>query len=108
MLILSFALLSAGVCLGLTLLGGRWRRMAVVHGWLGGLGLAAFWLGFRAMKHPSVFGWDVAFLLAGALAGGLSLAYVWAQGRRPGIVVFLHASAGGMAYLLLAGFAFKH
>ena len=53
------------------------------------------------------FAWDMVVLAGGAAFGGIIL-YALAHRRRPrpGLLVALHATAGGLAYLLLAGFVF--
>ncbi len=104
MLVTSLALLSLAVGLGSLLLAGRARRGAIIHGVAGGAGLGVLAVAWRAGVPHGPVGWDVLGLLVAALAGGLCLATVWRRGRRPGLAVFLHAMAGGLAYLLLAGF----
>lgn len=108
MLILAFAALSLGVVLGALLLAGRRRRrLAPVHGLAGLTGLAclAFALWRGALHGP--FALDALGLAAAAFAGGIWI-YTLASRRlpRPGLLVALHAMAGGLAYLLLAGFVF--
>ena len=106
MLILCFAVLSGTVFLGGLLLAGRARRLAIVHGASGAVGALALGLALRGGALRGPFAWDALGLAGLALLGGLGLAFIWRRGRRPGLVVFLHASAGGLAYLLLAGFVF--
>ncbi len=106
MLVLCFAALSVTVLLGGLLAGGRARRLAIVHGALGALGTVALGLALRRSTLSGPFAWDALALAVAALAGGLAIWTFWRRGRRPGLVVFLHASAGGLAYLLVAGFVF--
>ena len=97
-------MLSLAVPLGGLLAAGRARSWALAHGALGAAGAVALILALRG-GHPSgLFAWDAMALLIGAAAGGLGLATLWRRSRRPALIVFLHASAGGLAYLLLAGF----
>ncbi len=101
-----FAAFSVTVLLGGLLTAGRARRLAVVHGALGALGTVALGLALRRAALSGPFAWDGFALALAALAGGLAMWTFWRKGRRPGLVVFLHASAGGLAYLLVAGFVF--
>ena len=101
MLTISFALLSLTVALGALFLTGRAFQAALVHGGAGAAGLATLGLALRAGHLHGQFAWTVFGLLAAALCGGITLAV---RGRSA-LVVFLHAMAGGVAYLLLAGLA---
>jgi hypothetical protein len=107
MLGLCFAILSLTVLLGLCLLAGRLYRAATIHGLGGGIGLVLLLSVLRRGGLAGPFAVDSAVLLAGAFAGGLTLWLLSRRGRaRPQLLIFLHATAGGLAYLLLAGFAF--
>ena len=106
MRILCFLALSVTMALGGLLLAGRARRWTLLHGVCGAVGAASLVLALGSGALNGTFALDAAVLAVLALAGGLSLATIWRRGRRPGLVVFLHASAGGLAYLLLAGFIF--
>ena len=106
LLTVCFAALSVTVVLGGLLAAGRARRLAVVHGALGASGTLALGLALRRAALHGPFAWDGFALAVAALAGGLAMWTFWTKGRRPGLVVFLHASAGGLAYLLVAGFVF--
>ncbi len=101
MKLISFALLSLTVLLGACLLAGRLYRARLVHGLCGAAGLAALLLAFRAGTLSGPFAADALGLAAAALLGGIYLAL---RGRGTGLVVLLHGLAGGLAYLLLAGF----
>ncbi len=107
MLFSAFLVFSAAVALGLALLAGRFRRAALVHGAAGLTGLAllaaSLWRG--APRGP--FAWDALVLAALAATGG-TLIYLLTRAKRstPGLLIMLHATAGGLAYLLLAGFVF--
>jgi hypothetical protein len=102
-LLISFALLSIAMLLGGLLVSGRARRWTVLHGGCGGLGALALAvaMGNKALSGP--FATDALVLVGLAFAGGLGLATL-ARGSRPALVVFLHATAGGLGTLLLAGF----
>ncbi len=106
MLAMCFAALSVTVLLGGLLVAGWARRLAVVHGAFGAMGTVALGLALRRAALHGPFAWDAFALAVAALAGGIAMWTVWRRGRRPGLVVFLHASAGGLAYLLVAGFVF--
>ncbi len=107
MLAFSFAILSLTVILGACLVAGRLYRAAFVHGGSGAAGLLLFLWVLKAGGIGGPFAIDAAVLLAAALGGGVTLWALSRSGRgRPALVVFLHASAGGVAYLLLAGFLF--
>ena len=105
MLTLSFCALCLTVTLGTFLAAGHLRRAALLHGAAGLAGLVAFWI---ALSHAAIggpFAWDGLGLVAAAFAGGVVL-YVLARRRRPrpALLVFVHAVAGGLGTLLLAGF----
>ncbi len=109
MLVTSFAFFSLAVLMGALLLAGRLQKAPVVHGASGAIGLAllirAWWRGI--LSGP--FALDAIVLLSAGFCGGLLIALLHRQGRpSPGLLLFLHASAGGLAYLLLAGFVFGH
>ena len=107
MLVVSFTLLSLAVVIGGFMLAGRLYRVAVVHGALGGFGLAALFFAWKQARLSGPFAIDALVLLALAFAGGLGMAALHWRGRpSPGLLLFLHASFGGLAYLLLAGFVF--
>ena len=107
MLVTSFAFLSLAVLLGALLLAGLLQRASVIHGGSGLLGLACLFLAWRQARLSGPFALDAIVLLAGGLCGGGLIAILHRQGRPPpGLLLFLHASAGGLAYLLLAGFVF--
>jgi hypothetical protein len=112
MLVPAFALLCAAVLIGAGLavayLRGPQakpphRAVALVHGMLGGAGLAAL---LAALRHglpqtgmgTSGFGAITAALLAAAFALGLALAVTWRWRRPSGALVGAHAS------LAIAGF----
>ena len=105
MLSWAFVAFSAAIGLGLALIAGRLRRAAPVHGSMGLAGLAllaaSLW---RGPQHGAV-AWD-ALVLAGAAACGGAAIFCLGRARRPapGLLILLHATAGGLAYLLLAGF----
>ena len=100
----SFGLLSVAVLLGAFLIAGRLRRWALLHGGAGLVGVVTLALALWQGRLHGPFAWDAMVLGAGALAGG-AVIYMW-RGRRPALLVGLHATAGGLAYLLLSGFAF--
>ena len=107
MLVLGFCALSLGVALGACLLTGRFYRVALVHAAAGLTGLVAIAASMRQGGLRGPFAWDALVLLAAAFAGGLFLYGLRYRRRpRPGLVVALHATAGGLAYLLLSGFVF--
>ncbi len=117
MLRTAFALLSAAVLLGAALSArhvGAWRLRGwwpgVAHGCLGAAGLVALALALRAGVLAGPFAWDAAGLAGAALASGLGVAAIAWRRRRtpaglPGGLVVLHATLGGIGYLILAGFA---
>jgi drug/metabolite transporter (DMT)-like permease len=107
MLLVAFTLLSLAVLLGLCLLAGRLHRASIVHGAAGAAGLLCLVLAWRQSALSGAFARDAIVLLAAGLCGGLQIAVLKRAGRAsPGLLIFLHASAGGLAYLLVAGFAF--
>ncbi len=113
MLPLGFLLLAATVGMGAYMLARGPGRIHMVHGTAGAFALLLVILGLRAQPHPSAhtsaIGLDIAGLLVGGLCLGLYLATLWSRGQRPpGLVVFLHATAGGLAFLLLAGLVLGH
>ncbi len=100
----SLALLSVAVALGAALLAGlAWHRVALVHGSFGAAGAVAAGVAASHGRLHGPFGGVVLGLLLAALCGGVLL---W-RGWRPGLAVFLHVMAGGVAYLLLTGAAFS-
>ncbi len=107
MLILSFYALCLTVALGAFLAAGYLRRAALLHAASGLTGLAALWVAVSRARLSGPFAWDALGLVAAAFAGG-GLLYVLARRRkpRPGLLVFVHAIAGGLGTLLLAGFVF--
>ncbi len=107
MLPLGFSLLCVAVMLGACLLAGRLYRASLLHGAAGLAGLVAIGLALSRGSLRGPFAWDALVLLAAAGAGGVVL-YALARRRlpRPGLLVMLHATAGGLATLLLAGFVF--
>ena len=109
MLFFGFCALSIAVGLGGALAAGRFRRAAVAHGVAGLAGLGAITLALDHGGFRGAFAWDAVVLAAGAALGGIVL-YGLGRGRRarPGLLVTLHAMAGGLAYVLLAGFVFGH
>jgi hypothetical protein len=105
MLTASFAILSLTVGLGACLAAGRLHRMALIHGLSGAAGLVFLLLALRAHALRGPFATDAAALAGLALLGGGALAaFTWRGLARPALVVLLHGLAGGLAYLLLAGF----
>ncbi len=105
----SFALLSIAVPLGGLMLAGKLQRLAILHGLAGAAGLALLILAWRHAQLQGPFALDALVLLAGALCGGLLIAaLIWRKRPIPGLILALHAAAGGLAYLLLAGFVFGH
>ena len=105
MLAFSFLSLCFAVALGAFLAAGRLRQLALPHGAAGLAGLAALSLALSRGTLRGPFAWDALGLVAAAFAGGL-LIYALAYRRkpRPGLLVFVHAIAGGLGTLLLAGF----
>jgi hypothetical protein len=109
MLRLSFVILSATVAMGGYLLARGRPGLPILHGASGAAGLVALILALRGRALSGVFAQDAAWLLGAGLCGGLAIATFKARGRPvPGLVLLLHATAGGLAYLLLAGFVFGH
>jgi hypothetical protein len=109
MLAIAFAILSATVAMGAFLLVRGRPGLPILHGGSGAAGLACLVVALRAKTLSGVFAQDAAWLLAAGLCGGLAIATFKARGRpTPGLVLLLHATAGGLAYLLLAGFVFAH
>jgi len=107
MLIVCFAILSVTVSLGAVLVAGRRGWLPIIHGVSGAAGLAVLALAFRAGALSGKLGVDILVLLAAGFCGGLLLAsYGWRRRRPSGLVLLLHAFAGGVAYLMLFGFAF--
>jgi len=107
MLTISFIILSATVAMGAYLLARGYPGLPIVHGASGAAGLLALVLAFRAHALSGVFAQDAAWLLAAGLCGGIAIATFKARGLpTPGLLLLLHATAGGLAYLLLAGFVF--
>jgi chromate transport protein ChrA len=108
MLILCFSLLSLTVLLGASLLAGHFRRFAWVHGAIGALGsIALAFASWHALGLGKIGGASLALLAVG-LCGGVLIAVLQWRGRpAPGLVLFLHAIFGGLAYLLLAGIVFR-
>ncbi len=104
-MLICFALLFTAVLLGGLLVSGRARRFALLHGGCGGLGALALLQALTARELSGPFATDAVVLVGLAFAGGLGLATLSRQ-TRPGLVVFLHASAGGLGTMLLAGFVF--
>ena len=104
MLLFGFAALCITVALGTFLAAGRLLRAALLHGSAGLAGLAALSLALSRGMLSGPFAWDALGLVAAAFAGGLLL-YGLARQRkpRPGLLVFVHAMAGGLGTLLLAG-----
>jgi hypothetical protein len=104
----AFCLLSLAVGLGACLVAGRLYRAALVHGLAGLGGLAALCVALARGALRGAVALDTAVLLAAAALGGVVL-YALGRARRPrpGLVVLLHAMAGGLAYLLLAGVALR-
>jgi hypothetical protein len=108
MLIGCLAALSLAVLLGACILAGVLRRGALVHGFSGALGLTFLVLAWRQAELSGPFAGDAVVLLGAGLCGGLLIGVLHRLGRpSPGLLLFLHASAGGLAYLLLAGFVFR-
>jgi hypothetical protein len=107
MLMVCFAILSMTVGLGAVLVAGRRGWLAMIHGVSGAAGLAVLALAFRRGLLNGKLALDVLVLLAAGFCGGLLMAsYGWRRRRPPGLVLLLHAFAGGVAYLMLFGFAF--
>jgi len=107
MLPISFVILSFTVALGAYMFARRPPPLPIVHGVSGAAGLAVLILAFRRHALGGPFAWDAAVLLAAGLCGGLAIATLKWRGRpTPGLLLLLHATAGGLAYLLLAGFVF--
>ncbi len=107
LLVWAFLAFSVAVALGLALLAGQPRRAALVHGAMGlaGLALLAVSLWRGAPRGP--FAWDALALASAAACGGALFHGLARAGRRaPALLIPLHATAGGLAYLLLAGFVF--
>ena len=105
MLIFCFCALSLAVGLGAFLAAGLFRRAALVHGSAGLAGLGALALALRRGSLGGPFAWDAMVLAGAAALGGVVLFGLgWKRRTRPGLLVTLHAMAGGLAYLLLAGF----
>ncbi len=107
MLVLGFCVLSLTVALGACLAAGRFTRAALLHGGSGLAGLAAIALAVWRGTLRGPFAIDALVLLTAAFCVG-AVFYVLALKRRPrpGLAVLLHGMAGGLAYLLLAGFVF--
>jgi hypothetical protein len=109
MLAVSFVILSATVGMGAYLLARGRPGLPMLHGASGAAGLVALVLALRGHALSGVFAQDAAWLLAAGFCGGLAIAIFKARGRpAPGLLLLLHATAGGLAYLLLAGFVFGH
>jgi len=107
MLALGFVILSATVAMGAYLLARGCPGLPVAHGASGAAGLIVLVLAFRRGAMAGVFAQDTAWLLAAGLCGGCAIAaFKWRGRPPPGLLLFLHATAGGLAYLLLAGFVF--
>jgi hypothetical protein len=108
MLAIAFVVLSATVAMGAYLLVRGRPGLPILHGASGAAGLAALVLALRG-RSMGIFAQDAAWLLAAGLCGGLAIATFKARGRpTPGLLLVLHATAGGLAYLILAGFVFGH
>ena len=109
MLTYCFILLSIAMVLGGCLLAGKLGRLAVVHGAAGAAGLVLLVVAWRHARLSGPFALDALVLLAAGFCGGLLIATLkWRQRPAPGLLLILHATAGGLAYLLLAGFLFGH
>ncbi len=95
----------AAALLGAFLAAGHLRRAALLHGAAGLAGLLALCLAMARGSPRGPFAWDALVLLVAAFAGGLALYGLSLRRRRPpGLLVLLHATAGGLATLLLSGF----
>ncbi len=109
MLAIAFVILSATVAMGAYLLARGRPGLPILHGASGAAGLVLLVFALRAKALSGVFAQDAAWLLAAGLCCGLGIATFKARGRpTPGLLLLLHASAGGLAYLLVAGFVFGH
>ena len=105
MLVLSFGALCLTVALGALLASGRLRRAALLHGAAGLAGVVALWIAVSRARLSGPFAWDTLGLVSTAFAGGVLLYALACRRRlRPGLLVFVHAIAGGLGTLLLAGF----
>jgi hypothetical protein len=107
MLLGSFVALSLAVVIGGFMLAGKLSRLAILHGAAGATGLLLLILSWRHAALRGPFAMDALVLAAAALCGGLVVATLNYLGRpAPGLLLLLHGAAGGLAYLLLAGFIF--
>ncbi len=107
MLVGCFVALSLAVAIGGFMLAGRFSRLAILHGAAGATGVLLLGLAWRHAALRGPFALDSLVLAAAALCGGLVVAALKYLGRpAPGLLLLLHGAAGGLAYLLLAGFIF--
>jgi hypothetical protein len=105
----SFAFLSCTVVLGFYLWTNRTKRLGIVHGSCAAAGLLTLALAMRRHPVAGVLAQDAIWLIGLGFCGGLFIAWQAFHGRAvPGLAFLLHATAGGLGYLLLAGLVFGH
>jgi hypothetical protein len=106
-LFVSFVILSCTVGMGAYLTRKRPQYLSFVHGGSGFIGLTVLLVAMKEHLLSGKFADDAVVLLMSGLFLGLVMTTLERRGKNPPMAVLLvHASVGGLAYLLVAGLAF--